>query len=87
MLKADLYSGPGVIVQGERKTSVTCRYEVTQVDSNVEWHGEFAARVGEEPEPGEAQLYAAGKSGEIVLVATGAGTGRGRFEGSGPPPS
>jgi hypothetical protein len=86
-MQARRYTGPGVIVQDGRKIVVECFYEVMSTESGVDWHGEFrGAAAGEEPEPGEAEFRAEGKSGQVIIVGVTAGLGRGRFQGSGPAP-
>jgi hypothetical protein len=87
-MQAHRYTGPGVIVQGGREIKVMCVYEVISTDAGVEWHGRFReAPPDKEPEPGGAQFRVEGKVGRIAIVAVTAGIGRGRFQGSGSPPS
>jgi hypothetical protein len=87
-MQARNYTGPGVIVQDAREIEVMCFYEVISNDGGVEWHGEFReAPSDQEPEPGEAKVRTKDQTGAIMIVATNAGIGSGRFEGSGPAPS
>lgn len=88
MFQGHKYRGPGSIRQGDLEVEVECEYEVNRADGTVEWHGHFrAVDPASEPEPGEARLLAGGKTADIVVVGVSAGTGSGRFEGSGPPPT
>lgn len=87
MRRAERFTGPATIVQGDRQAEVECQYEVERRNGVTAWRGGFAgADSVDEPDPGEAELRFGQAAGQIVVRHVFTGTGEGSFEGTGPQP-